>query len=72
VLVLIYADWEVPMERGTELFENVKNQGKKAIEEFIHTRKTEELFLDFKRSSDNGAGQRLNVNDRNNLRPDFF
>ena len=55
------------MERGTELFENVKNQGKKAIEEFILTRKTEELFLDFKQSSDNGDGQRLNVNDRNNL-----
>lgn len=55
------------MERGTELFENVKNQGKKAIEEFIHTRKTEELFLDFKRSSDNGAGQRLHDRDRNNL-----
>jgi len=31
------------------------------------TRKSEELFLDFKRSSDQGNGRRLSDNDRNNL-----
>ena len=55
------------MERAKELFEKLKNQGKSGIEEFILTRKAEELFLDFKRSADSGIGQRLNDNDRNNL-----
>lgn len=55
------------MERAKELFERLKNQGRSGIEEFILTRKAEELFLDFKRSADNGSGQRLNDNDRNNL-----
>ena len=55
------------MERAKELFEKIKNEGKSAIEEFIFTRKAEELFLDFKRSADNGNEQRLHQNDRNNL-----
>lgn len=55
------------MERARELFEKLKNQGKFCIEEFILARKSEELFLDFKRSADSGNGERLNDNDRNNL-----
>jgi hypothetical protein len=55
------------MERAKELFEKIKSDGKSAIEEFIFTHKTEELFLDFKRSADNGNGQRLHQNDRKNL-----
>ena len=55
------------MERAKELFEKIKSEGKSAIEEFIFTHKAEELFLDFKRSADNGNGQRLHQNDRNNL-----
>jgi hypothetical protein len=55
------------MERARELFEKLKNQGKCCVEEFILARKSEELFLDFKRSKDNGDGQRLHDNDRNNL-----
>ncbi len=55
------------MERAKELFEKVKSDGKSAIEEFIFTRKAEELFLDFKRSADNGNRQRLHQHDRNNL-----
>lgn len=55
------------MERAEELFEKIKSEGKLAIEEFIFTRKAEELFLDFKRSADNGNEQRLHQNDRNNL-----
>jgi len=55
------------MERAKELFEKIKNEGKTAIEEFIFTRKAEELFLDFKRSADNGNGQCLHQRDKNNL-----
>lgn len=55
------------MERAKELFEKIKSEGKSAIEEFILTRKAEELFLDFKRSADNGNGPRLNQIDRNSL-----
>lgn len=55
------------MERAEELFEKVKKQGEKAINEFIDTRQSEELFLDFKRSSDDGKGSRLHDKDRNNL-----
>ena len=55
------------MERAKELFEKLKNQGKCCIEEFILARKSEELFLDFKRSADNGNKQRLHDHDRNNL-----
>jgi Schlafen, AlbA_2 len=64
---LAYIDKEIIMERARELFEKLKNQGKGCIDEFILARKSEELFLDFKRSADNGKGQRLNDNDRNNL-----
>ena len=55
------------MERAEELFEKIKSEGKSAIKEFILTRKAEELFLDFKRSADNGNGKLLHANDRNNL-----
>ena len=55
------------MERAKELFEKIRSEGKSAIEEFIFTRKAEELFLDFKLSADSGNGQRLHQNDRKNL-----
>jgi len=55
------------MERAEELFEKIKSEGKSAIKEFILTRKAEELFLDFKRSANNGDGESLDVHDRNNL-----
>ena len=41
--------------------------GEQAIDGFILERQSEELFLDFKRSSDNGAGDRLSDRDRDNL-----
>jgi len=53
--------------RAKDLFDRVAREGEAAVEEFIQTRKSEELFLDFKRSSDNGSGQRLSQGDRNNL-----
>jgi hypothetical protein len=55
------------MGRAEDLFEKIKCEGKTAIEEFILTRQSEELFLDFKRSADNGSGQRLHADDRKNL-----
>ncbi len=55
------------MGRAEELFERVAAGGEATIDEMIATRTSEELFLDFKRSSDNGGGRRLSDIDRNNL-----
>ena len=46
----------------------LKQEGEAAIDEFILNRQSEELYLDFKRSADNGRGPRvLHSNDRDNL-----
>ena len=55
------------MGRAEELFDRILKEGETAINNFILSQKAEELFLDFKRSSDNGSGNRLNQIDRNNL-----
>ncbi|MDP2606990.1 MAG: ATP-binding protein [Deltaproteobacteria bacterium] len=55
------------MGRAEDIFEKVKSDGEAAIDEFILTRQSEELFLDFKRSADSGKGRRLHINDLNNL-----
>jgi hypothetical protein len=55
------------MGRAEDIFEKIKIGGESAIDEFILTRKAEELFLDFKRSSNDGEGEILNLNDRENL-----
>jgi hypothetical protein len=55
------------MGRAEDIFERIKMNGFTAIDEFISTEKSEELFLDFKRSADNGTGSTLHVNDRKNL-----
>jgi len=55
------------MERSRDIFERIIAQGRQSIEEFIIQRKSEELFLDFKRSSNDGNEPRLSDNDRNNL-----
>lgn len=56
------------MGRAEEIFEKLKREGEAAIDEFIIARQSEELYLDFKRSADNGRGPRvLHENDRNNL-----
>lgn len=55
------------MERAEDIFLRIKKEGEKVIDEFIITRKSEELFLDFKRSANNGDGSVLHSNDRNNL-----
>ncbi len=55
------------MGRAEDIFEKIRREGFKAIDEFIITRKYEELFLDFKRSADRGAGKFLHSSDRENL-----
>jgi len=55
------------MERYQEIFDRIVAGGRTVIEEFIVDRKSEDLFLDFKRSSDNGNGEKLSNNDRKNL-----
>jgi hypothetical protein len=55
------------MGRAEDLFERIKTEGEGAIEYFIETQQSEELFLDFKRSADNGSGIKLHNNDRQNL-----
>lgn len=53
--------------RAREIFENIIAKGELAIDAFISDRESESLFLDFKRSADNGSGKKLHVNDRANL-----
>ena len=55
------------MERSRELYDRIVKEGKSAIEEFIEDRYIEELFLDFKRSSNNGTEKKLSQTDRQNL-----
>ena len=54
-------------ERAREIYERIKNEGEKAIEDFILSHRSEELFLDFKRSADEGTGTVLHHDDRKNL-----
>ncbi len=55
------------MGRAEDLLERVLSEGEHAIDIFIEERDSENLFLDFKRSADNGAGRTLHQNDRRNL-----
>lgn len=55
------------MGRAEDIFNRMVLESDKAIDDFIAARESEDLFLDFKRSSDNGAGTRLSDGDRNNL-----
>lgn len=55
------------MGRAEDIFEKIKKNGEQAIDEFIIDRKSEELFLEFKRSSDNGSGSKLSNSDREHL-----
>lgn len=55
------------MGRAEDLFHRLEECGCSVIDEYIEARVSEELFLDFKRSSDNGEGRGLSQNDRNNF-----
>jgi hypothetical protein len=55
------------MGRAEDLFDRLGKVGEDAIDELISIRQSEEPFLDFKRSADNGSGRHLHDIDRNNL-----
>lgn len=55
------------VSRAKEIFDKLVEDGLPGIQEFIDNRKSEELFLDFKRSSDNGYGRKLSDHDRDNF-----
>jgi hypothetical protein len=55
------------MERSRDIYERIIAQGRQAIQDFIIQRKAEELFLDFKRSSNDGNDAKLSDIDRKNL-----
>lgn len=54
-------------DRAGHLYHRLVADGENAIDELIQARESEMYFLDFKRSSDRGAGPRLSRVDRNNL-----
>jgi hypothetical protein len=54
------------MGRAEDLFERLKQRGEEESDQLIQDRH-EELFLDFKRSADSGAGRRFHDDDRQNL-----
>jgi hypothetical protein len=55
--------------RAQELFDRIETGGKAAIDRLIAETAAEELFLDFKNSSQNGAGPNLHADDARNLCP---
>src|SRR3989304_5638338 len=55
------------MSRAEDIYERIKKGGEKALDELILTQQSEELFLDFKRSANNGNSTILDDKDRNHL-----
>ncbi len=55
------------MGRAEDLADRLRADGVSAIDALIDDRASEELFLDFKRSSDEGGGTKLSTTDRKNL-----
>lgn len=55
------------MARAEDLFARIEMEGMAAIEALLLDRKSEEAFLDFKRSGDHGAGSSLHNDDKSNL-----
>jgi len=55
------------MNRAEDIFDKLKKDGEVAIDQFIADFQSENLWLDFKRSADDGAGTKLNIRDRENL-----
>lgn len=55
------------MGRAEDLFARLESEGVDAINDLFEQKKSEEAFLDFKRSADQGAGVRLHDDDRKNL-----
>lgn len=55
------------MSRAEQLYNNIIENGETSIDSFIETREIENLFLDFKRSKNNGDSEKLESTDRNHL-----
>ena len=55
------------MSRATELFNRLRDRGCSALDELLDDREPESLFLDFKRSPDDGSGRLLASEDNKNL-----
>lgn len=55
------------MGRAEDLFQRMNAGGETAIDQLIVDREAEQLFLDFKRSADGGAGTTLHPKDRANF-----
>ncbi len=55
------------MGRAENLYESLKLKGEVAIDEMMAAHQSESLFLDFKRSGNNGNGPRLHEDDWKNL-----
>lgn len=55
------------MSRARDLFERIRAEGMVAINTLVADRVAEELFLDFKRSGDDGGGNVLHTSDNKNL-----
>lgn len=55
------------MARAEELFNRIKNGGEAAVQEMIQQQESEELFLDYKRATNNGNSTALQASDRDNL-----
>ena len=55
------------MSRAQDLYDRLVAGGEAEVLSFIAQPVTEELFLDYKRSADNGQGRTLHDIDKNNL-----
>ncbi|MEA2164534.1 MAG: hypothetical protein QOK37_2661 [Thermoanaerobaculia bacterium] len=55
------------MSRADDIFQKLQEDGEAAIDQFIADFQSENLWLDFKRSADDGAGTKLHIRDRENL-----
>lgn len=55
------------MSRAKDIFERLRNQGLAALDDLIADREPESLFLDFKRSPDDGSSRVLADDDSKNL-----
>lgn len=53
--------------RAEDLFAEFVSDGEEAINRFISEQRSEELFLDYKKSADDGNGTKLHHTDRGNL-----
>lgn len=55
------------MSRAQDIFDRLRARKFKALDELIADQEPESLFLDFKRSADNGVGKNLHDDDNKNL-----